>query len=88
MYFVGENKILFKDKIILGPNPKAAVGSFFLINVPVTLFAFFTVKVTKSIPNAYDIVLLGLTLGLETLIVLDVVLLIGGKLLLGESILL
>jgi hypothetical protein len=44
MYFIGTNKILFKDKIVLGPNPKAPLATFFLINLPVTLLTYFTAK--------------------------------------------
>ena len=67
MYFVGQNKILFKDKLILGPDWKAPLGTFCLINVPVTLFTVFTVDVIfLTTPNDLDLVLLVLTLGLES----------------------
>ena len=44
MYYYGENKVWCRGKLILGPNPKAVLFTFILINTPVLTFTGFVFK--------------------------------------------
>ena len=44
MYYYGENKVWCRGKLIFGPNPKAVLFTFILINTPVLTFTGFVFK--------------------------------------------
>ena len=46
MYYVGNNYLLCKGMITIGPHPKSALITLFIINTPVILFSIFTTKVS------------------------------------------